>query len=320
MLNFTLKQLRYVEAADRSGSIAKAAEELNISQSSITAAIDALESGLGFDLFVRTPARGIRATASGRDALGLIRRFIHQSHQFEEELSSLGGLTRGTVRIACYATAAPSFLPPVLRAITEGFPDLSIQLLEGNMARIMEFLDEGEADVAFTYSQVLSDRCHFEPLFEAPPYAMVSVDDPLAGQSSTTFAELATRPMVMLDLPHTRDYFVGMFEALGLSPNIAHSTRSSEIVRALVAGGFGFSLLNIRPVDYRESESRYRIVPISDAPLSPVFGIATMDGAQQTRMVRAFVQSCTELRDRGVFEDLVVRCPRQPTPPFPRKM
>ena len=308
-MNFTLKQLRYVEAAGRLGSISNAAAELNISQSSITAAIDALEAGLGYDIFIRTPAKGIRSTASGRDALGLIRRFIHQSRQFEEELESIGGQARGTVRIACYATAAPAFLPPILRAITKDFPDASIQLLEGNMERIMEFLDDGEADVAFTYSESVDDRHDFEPLFEAPPYAMVSVDDPLAKQAATTMEELAERPMVMLDLPRTRDYFTSMFEALGLSPNIAHSTRTSEIVRALVAGGFGFSLLNIRPVDYLEDESRYRILPILNPPQSPVFGIASVAGTAQPRMVKTFVASCMDLKEKGAFDGLVVTPP-----------
>ena len=273
-MNFTLKQLRYVEAAGRLGSIAKAAAELNISQSSITAAIDTLEAGLGYEMFIRTPAKGIRATASGRDALDLIRRFIHQSRQFEEELGSIGGKAGGTVRIACYATAAPAFLPPILRAITADFPNASIQLLEGNMERIMGYIDDGEADLAFTYSETITDRHDFVPLFDAPPYAMVSLDDPLAQKDAVSMEDLAERPMVLLDLPRTRDYFISMFEARGLSPKIAHSTRSSEIVRALVAGGFGFSLLNIRPVDYRETESRYRILPILSPSATVTFGVA----------------------------------------------
>lgn len=308
-MNFTLKQLRYVEAADRLGSIANAAAELHISQSSITAAIDALEAGLEYDLFIRTPAKGIRATASGREALGLIRRFIHQSRQFDDELGSLGRQARGTVRIACYATAAPAFLPPVLRAITKDFPDASIQFLEGNMEQIMGFLEDGEADLAFTYSESTDARHDFEPLFQAPPYAMVSLDDPLAAQPATTMQELAERPMVMLDLPRTRGYFTAMFDAVGLSPSIAHSTRSSEIVRALVAGGFGFSLLNIRPVDYRENESGYRILPILNPPHCPVFGIATIAGTAQPRVVKTFITNCMALKQKGAFDSLVVMPP-----------
>lgn len=306
-MNFTLKQLKYVEAAGRLGSIANASAEISISQSSITSAIDALEAVLGYDVFIRTPAKGIQPTASGREALELIRRFIHQSRQFEDELSSIGGQARGTVRIACYATAAPAFLPPVLRSITTDFPDVSIQLLEGNMERIIEFLEEGEADLAFTYSESTDDRHDFQPLFQAPPYAMVSLDDPLAEQGAVSMEELCERPMVMLDLPRTRDYFMAMFDALGLSPNIAHSTRSSEIVRALVAGGFGFSLLNIRPVDYSEAEAGYRILPIVNPPHCPLFGIATIGGAVQPRMVKSFIERCLTLQAEGAFDDLVIR-------------
>ena len=314
MLNFTLRQLRYVEAADRLGSIANAAIEVNISQSSITAAIDALEQGLGYDVFIRTPARGIRATASGRDTLTLVRRFIHQSRQFEEELDSIGGKALGTVRIACYATAAPAFLPPVLRMITTDHPDVSIQLLEGNMDQVTNFLDDGDADVAFTYRDSIKANHHFEPLFTAPPCAMLPVGDPLASQDSITLEDLVDRPMVLLDLPRTRACFTGMFEARGLTPNVAHSSRSSEIVRALVAGGFGFSFLNIRPVDYRESESGYRILPVRNPPRCPVFGIATVAGTEQPRMVRSFIQSCIIMRDRGEFDGLAVRMPGDKTP------
>lgn len=309
MPRFTLKQLRYAEAADRLGSIAAAAGELNISQSSIAAAIDALEAELGYDAFMRMPAKGIRATAPGREALALIRRFMHQARQFEEALDSLGGKARGTVRIACYATAAPSFLPLALRALAESFPDASVRVLEGDMARVAGFLDSGEADLAFTYSDSVDSRHDFVALFEAPPYAMVALDDPLAKRASATLEALASRPMAMLDLPLTRDYFLSMFEARGLAPAIAHSARSSEIARALVAGGFGFSILNIRPADYGEGESRYRILPILDAPAGPVFGAATAAGAIQPRVVRSFIRSCVEMKEKGEFESLVVRPP-----------
>ena len=116
-MNFTLKQLRYVEAAGRLGSIAKAAEEQAISQSSITAAIDALEHELDYHIFVRTPAKGIRPTPTGQEALQMIRGFINHSRHFEADLASVGSDETGVVRIGCYGTAAPAFLPPILVAL-----------------------------------------------------------------------------------------------------------------------------------------------------------------------------------------------------------
>lgn len=307
MLNFTLKQLKYVEAAGRLGSIAKAGVELNISQSSITAAIDALEEALDYDIFVRTPAKGIQTTPSGAETLQLIRGFIDQSRHFEADVQSVGGDTSGLVRIACYATAAPSFLPPILKSISEKFPGISIKLLEGNMQTIMDFLSDGEADLVFTYTDPLDDRHSFQPLFEAPPYVLVSADDALARRKSVKFSDLADKPMVLLDLPRTREYFISMFNERGLQPNIVHSTRSSEIARALVAGGFGFSILNIRPTDYHENSVNYRVLPIKDKVRTPVFGIATMAHMRQPKTVRSFIENCLEMSREGAFAHLVVK-------------
>jgi DNA-binding transcriptional LysR family regulator len=306
MLNFTLKQLRYIEAAGRLGSISRAAKEQSISQSSITAAIDSLELELGYSLFVRTPAKGIQTTPSGLESLTLIRSFIDQSKHFAGEIKSIGGDTTGILRIGCYATAAPAFLPPVLKSFTEKYPGISITLLEGNMQTIMEFLDEGTADLAFTYGQSASEQQDFLPLFTAPPFALVAVDDPLASQGSVSLKQLSERPMVMLDLPLTQAYFIGLFNQCGLQPKIAHSTRSSEIARALVVGGFGYSILNIRPTDYIRGQSGYVVLPISDKLQTQKFGLATLSTVYRPRIVEAFVDHCEELKDSGVFEKLIV--------------
>ena len=305
-MRFTLKQLRYVEAAGRLGSIAQAAKELAISQSSITAAIDALETELQYDLFVRTPAKGIQTTPVGSEALQAIRAFIHQARHFDAELKSLGGHASGHVRIACYATAAPAFLPPILQSITDKFPGMSVQVMEGNLKTIIEYLDEGRVDLVFTYSNPLKDDHAFTPLFEAPPYALIHSDDPLAQCVSVSFAELADRPMVLLDLPHARDYLIGLFEARGLRPQIAHTSRSAEIARALVSGGFGYTILNIKPPDYNEDRMHYRAVPIRDAKRGQRFGIATLAGTRPPKTVQAFIDSCVTLEGQGAFDMLTV--------------
>jgi DNA-binding transcriptional LysR family regulator len=301
-MNFTLKQLRYVESAGRLGSIAKAAVEVSISQSSITASIDALEASLDYALFVRTPAKGITPTSAGREALQLIRTFLNQSQQFESELQSQGGDDAGLVRIACYATAAPTFLPPILKSITENFPGISVKVMEGNMMAIADYLDNGEVDLVFTYDRHVPHGQSFEPLFTAPPYALISRSDEASQRPSITFEQLSKKPMIMLDLPYTRDYFFGLFRALGLEPDVAHSTRSSEIAKALVEGDFGFTLLNIRPRNYSPKDSRYSIVPISDSSDVPIFGISTTGNLRQPKNVRSFIKICTKLRDDGVFD------------------
>ncbi len=306
MMKFTLKQLRYVEAAGRLGSISRASKEQSISQSSITAAIDSLETELGYSLFVRTPAKGIQTTPSGLESLLLIRNFIDQSKHFEEEIKSIGGDTTGSLRIGCYATAAPAFLPPILKSFTEKYPGISITLLEGNMQTILDFLQEGAADLTFTYKLVEDSRQDFLPLFNAPPFALVAADDPLAQQGSVSLEQLSKQPLIMLDLPLARDYFIDLFHQIGLQPTIAHSTRSSEIARALVVGGFGYSILNIRPADYEKGKSGYVLLPISDVQQKQFFGLATLSAVYRPKIVESFVDHCLALKETGIFESLTV--------------
>lgn len=312
-MHFTLKQLRYVEAAYRTGSIVNAANELAISQSSITAAINALEQDLGFDLFVRMPAKGIVVTPVGRETVERIRQFLEHARHLESDLRSLRGDPTGTLCIGCYVTTAPHVLPLILRGFARDYPKVGIDILEGDMATVSEALSAGRVDVALTYKMlveeqqdILSRDVDFVPLFPARPHAVLSIEDPLADQEAVTLAELAERPMVLLDLPYASSYFMGLFRSKGLEPRVAHSTRSSEIVRALVAGGFGFSILNLRSLN-REDGSGFVTRPISDEVGRPEYGVATLKNVRRPRIVEAFLEHCARLCADRVFDVLIVK-------------
>lgn len=87
-MRFTLKQLRYFDAAVRSGSISRAAAEMHISQSSITASIDAIEQSLGMELFRRVPAKGVQPTEAGHVVATRIADFLEQARRFCQKNST----------------------------------------------------------------------------------------------------------------------------------------------------------------------------------------------------------------------------------------
>ena len=309
MFNVTLKQMRYIEAAGRLGSIANAAKELRISQSSISAAIDVLEDHLSYDLFIRTPAKGIQATPSGRDAIRTISEFLDQWRHFETELISIGGEASGTIRIACFVTAVGSFFPPILRQFQRSNPSIEIKLLEENMEGVVDLLDAGHADMAFTYSDLVSSTHSFDPLVEVPPYALVARTSPLAQQSDVSLAELAEYPMVLFDLPRTKGYYHRFLTDANHDVRISHRTESVEMVRTLVANGFGFSILNARPPEYLAGKSSYCVLPIREKLKSRQFGILRHAGQRQPLVVRKFVELCNQLNEKSAFEEMIVGPP-----------
>ena len=112
--------------------------------------------------------------------------------------------------------------------------------------------------------------------------------------------------MILLDLPLAREYYSNLFHRLELNRISPIQLDHSEIARALVTGGFGFTILNIRPVDYEKGKSGYVVLPISDNLPIHFFGLATLPAVHRPRIVEAFVDHCTSLKGSGVYERMVV--------------
>ncbi len=310
-MRFTLKQLRYFDAALRTGSIARAAVEMNISQSSITAAIDMIEQTTGTELLRRLPARGIVPTSSGLAVGERVQEFLEQSRIFESDLMSLTGDLAGTLRMGCYAPTAPYVLPPILKRISEDYPSISIELKEGDMQSIADLLSSGAIDVALTYRRTTPEAQPFIPMFRATPIALIPDESPLAQKPEVDLQDLAELPMILLDLPGTRAYFCSLFEARGLRPNIAHTTKSSSVLRGLVAANFGYALMNICGPNDRVGQSGYVARPINGDLESPQYGVAYTPASQKSAIVKSVLASCREVAERGDFDDLLFSNPQE---------
>lgn len=308
-VTFTLKQLRYFDAAMRCGSIAKAAIEMNISQSSITVAIDQIEQSVGAELFRRIPARGLIATDLGRQTGARVSAFLDQARVFESDLLSIAGDPTGTLRLACYEPTAPYVLPPLLRRIADSYPEIRIDIMEGDMIEIDELLRTGTVDAVLTYRRESHPENKFVPLFRARPWALVPDRSPLAGRTAVTLHDLADQPMVLLDIPGTRDYFSDLFTAQGLTLNVAHSTKSGAVLRGLVAAQFGYTILNICGPDDRDHCGGHCALPIKGDVDEPLFGIAYASQLEQSVVVRAIVDTGIRLAREGGFNHLISTAP-----------
>ncbi len=306
-MRYTLKQLRYLEAAARLQSITAAAEEFNISPSSIAAAIDAIEAETNQTLFNRHPSKGIKQTRFGQSFLVNVRELLQSHVKFENTLEGITDKLEGSIRMGCFTPIAPIILPLVLRLVSETHPTLSMQIIEGDAENMVELLNEEKIDLALTYSMGVPDKLHFEGLFDARPHITISSTHPLASRKSLTLEELVDEPLILLNLDRTRAYMLELFEQRGLSPNVLYSSRSSEMVRSLVAAGFGYAIFNVKP----RNKQTYTIgdlvrVPLSSDHLTPEFGIIHHGKSRLTRVAQAVVEACEKLKSEGTFRDFVV--------------
>lgn len=292
-MHFTLRQLGYIHAAAQHKSIAAAAKSLSISQSSVAAAIDSFEASFSVSLFVRLPSKGMTITPQGAQVIERISHLLHEAESFD---SALSGMTRGIsgeLVLGCFAPFAPHILPYVIRDLTTRYSNLRIRVLDGDLHYVNNLLDQGDAEVILSYDLGLPPGISFERLYRARPQAIFSENDPLALNPSVTMAELASKPMILLDLPESRTYFEMIFKAVNLTPNIVFRTGNYESVRSFVAAGLGYSILNMRPssdITYSGTKIVWR--RIEDAIPAPTIGIGLRPQDYHSPAVKAFAEEC----------------------------
>lgn len=301
-LRFTLRQLEYLVAVGESGSIARAAERVNVSAPSISAAIAQLERQFGVQIFVRRHSHGLALTAGGRRFFEAARTLLADAEGLNQLAADISGRVRGPLAIGCFTTFAQLVLPQLRRGFEAAWPEVTISQVEADQARLLALLRTGEIDVALTYDLDLTQDIDFEPLTRLPPYAMLPAGHPLAGAASVTLEALAPESMVLLDLPLSRDYFLSLFQEAGLRPRIAERARDLGLVRSMVASGYGYAVANIRPVSTAAPDGRpLALVPLEGRFRAVALGLARPRSNQRTRTVEAFEAHCRETaRGRGL--------------------
>ena len=288
---FTLVQLRYFVAAAETGSMTAAAERLVIAQSAVSAAVSNLEKELRIQLFIRRRARGLTLTPAGERLLQQARDLLNHVNEVTEEARGSGRELSGPVSLGCFVTLAPLYLPPLLTAVADTHPEIEVRVLEGETGEIATALLGGRIDFALAYDLGFDDEEILrETVASAPAHVIVSREHRLAGRGSVDLAELANDPLILLDLPHSREYFWSVLTSAGLNPVIRYRVRSYETVRSLVAQGHGFALLNQVPLT-AQTYSGGDVVALAIRGMSRPLDIvlARLSGVRQTARAGAIL-------------------------------
>ncbi|MDH3661350.1 MAG: LysR family transcriptional regulator [Alphaproteobacteria bacterium] len=292
-LRFSLRQLEYFVAVGEAGSVALASERINVSSPSISAAIAQLEQEFGIQLFIRRHAQGLSLTPGGRRFFQEARMVLDQAEALHDLASDIADHVHGPINIGCLVTVAPLVVASLRRSFEQEHPNARVSQCAAHQARLLEMLQLAEIDVALTYDLDIPQDIDFEPLAELPPYVMVAAGHPLAARSKVTLEDLQDEPMILLDLPRSREYFLSMFQSRGLKPKIAERTSDLPVLRSLVANGYGYALANIRPsITVAPDGGALEMVAL-DGDFRPMtLGIAMVRSERRTRLVAAFQEHC----------------------------
>ena len=239
-----LKQLRAFCYTAKSGSISKAAEQLYLSQPSVSLQIQALERELNTMLFERRGPK-IRLTPDGQALLEIALPMVEGMDSLRDTFAErCGDLNSGYLNIAAGESTILYILPKFLKQFSEKYPGVCIRLHNVTGADGMAMLRADEADFAVGSMLEMPDDLSYYPVFNFNPTLITPLDHPLANREKITLEEIAEYDLI---LPPRYLSTWGQVKSVFQQNNIQHKVTIEAggwaVIKKYVEMGLGISIV-----------------------------------------------------------------------------
>lgn len=278
-------QLRVFLAIAERLHFRSAAEELGMSQPSLSQALATLEEGLGLHLVERS-TRSVLVTPAGQQLLPYARAAVGAMDAVADAAAGKAGPLSGQLRIGVIPTAAPYLLPGLLPALAERFPDLRPRIVEDQTARLVDGLRSGAIDLAIMAVPTDANGIVAMPLYNERFALLVPAGHELSGKVGLSPDILVDQPLLLLDEGHClREQTVALCRRVSAPVLGREESRAASLATAVqcVAGGLGVTLV---PESAVGPETR-----------GPGIGVATFAEPSPGRTMGLFLRTATASDD-----------------------
>lgn len=261
--NRDLSGLRLFVQIAESGSLSKAAQELETSQPVISRRLAAVEKAWGGRLLHRT-GRGVTLTEAGERALPKIQELLEAADMLADQIAKTKNLLSGVVRIAALPSIAYLILPKLLRHIRENQLDIRIEIMEGPNSQIERWHAEGRTDLSILY-RYGSLRHNEVALATARACLVGCADDPLLDAKSIAFKQLHGLRLAMPPRPSmTRNTLDLASRRLGIDINVVIEPSSLTLLMLVAQQAGHYTILPRFAVVEQIESGRLKAAQISN--------------------------------------------------------
>jgi len=275
------------------GSFSEAAERLHLTQPAVSKRIASLEQQLSVRLFDRL-GREVSLTEAGRALLPRAYQILNVLDDTRRALTNLNGEISGHLTLATSHHIGLHRLPPLLRAFTRAHPQvaLDIQFLDSEVA--YEEVLHGRAELAvITLAPETREPVHAVAVWDDPLDFVAAPEHPLARSKAISLADVAHHPAVFPGGNTFTHHIVRrLFEAQGLTPNIAMSTNYLETIKMMVSIGLAWSVLPRTMLDDQVAR-----LPLPGIQLTRQLGYISHTERTLSNAARAFMNLLDAQRD-----------------------
>ena len=284
-----LHQLRIFYTVARLGSFSRAAEELRISQPSVSIQVADLERSMSVDLFEQLGKR-IYLTDAGRVLEDYARQILNLVEEANSALAEVAGEYRGRLTIGASSTPGTYVLPRVIGAFQERFPNVTVTLDIANTRRIQERILRNELDVGIVGWEVSSHNLEVLPLLEDELVLVVPPGHQLAQAETVQAKVLRDQRVIMRERGSgTREAAEAALREAGVVLSPAMELGSNEAIKETVAAGLGVTILSTLAVAPEVAARRLIVVPMNDVSIRRSFRVVYHRDKRMGKALRTFL-------------------------------
>ncbi|WP_421693865.1 LysR family transcriptional regulator [Aestuariivirga sp.] len=268
MLHVTLRQLEYIVAVGKAGSLALASAHLNVSQPALSVAIAQVETRIGEHIFLRRKGVRITPTSFGHLFLREAEALITKAEALELP-GALAGRGKARVALGILSELAPRWLAPITVHLQATLPLVDFVAYPMGFSALVEASRDGRIDIGLTYDLGLGADFRRDHFLNVVPRAWVGWDDPFARRPNISLSELAERPLILSDHDLSMQHMIGLFRRVGQLPVVRHRAASIELMRSLAANGEGTGISYTNPLGRITDDGK----PIVGLPIGDEFAV-----------------------------------------------
>lgn len=288
MRHSTLRQLEVFETIARLGSFTRAAEELFLTQPTVSMQIKKLTDAVGLPLFEQV-GKKMYLTDAGRELHQTCRGIFEHLTQFEMVAADMKGLKAGKLRLAV-VTTAKYFAPRLLGMFCQQYPGVEVSLKVSNRARVLERLADNQDDLYILGQPPEEVDAVAQAFLENPLVVLAPVNHPLANKKKITLKRIAEEPFLSREPGSgTRIATERIFSEQGLKLKIRMELGSNEAIKQAIIGGLGISVLSRHTLALDAPLGQFAVLDVQGFPIERQWYYAYPSGKQLSVVAQAFL-------------------------------
>ena len=292
----------FLEVA-RLSSFSRAAEKRFRTQPAISSQIRALEEEVGARLLDRSGGR-VSLTASGKLFFKYAEETLERRKAILNEIAETERVPRGEIVVGANEGTCLHILPEVFAQFKRDYPNVAVSIKRSDYARILESILENVVDFGVVSLPVTDNRLEAQMIHRDELVVITGPHHPLATnlatKKSVTVAEVATYPLVVPKLGHTRDALDALFYDHHLKPKFAMELDSSELLKRFVAAGVGVGFIARSNIEEDIRAKALVAITLADAQIRRDLAIVFRKDKSLSRAAKAFMDIAVKQKNFSV--------------------